>query len=157
MFKLKNIICILYNSKYMLLPDLPDELLYVVLSMDRKPTSLRSIRCRMAVLRHGAYSQRLLLRISTTRIQLWYKIFSRFHKQRHLIEKSVAWMFSLKPSSLFSGVSGHRPFSRCVERMPYMCAYYAPVVPNGRCRGCTRFRDTHPFSEWVVCQCLGMG
>ena len=141
----------------MQLSDLPNELLCEIFAMDHKQTSLRSIKYRMVILCPGISGQRLLINISAARIQLWYKILSRFHKQKHLILKSVAWMFSMKPTTLFSGASGHRPFSRCAERTPYMCAYYAPVVPNGRCRGCTRFRESHPFSEWVVSKCLWMG
>ena len=136
---------------------MPEELLMKVLAMDHKPTSLRSIKYKIVILRLGLNGQRHMFWVCVTRIQLWYKLFSRFHKQRHLIERNVSWMFSITPSTLFSNASGRRPFSRYAEKMPFMCSYYAPVVPNGRCRGCTRFRDTHPFSEWVVCKCLGMG
>ena len=157
MFKLKNIIRHLYYSPKMTLSSLPDELLHHIFAMDGKRTSLRSIKCRMVV--HGLRSagQRLLFRVAATRLQLWYRLFSRFQKQRHLIEKSVAWMFSMRLAALPSMTNGHRPFSKGVERMPYACAFYAPVVQGGMCRGCTRFRDSHPFSEWVVSKALGMG
>ena len=117
----------------MLFQNLPDDML-IIISNNLSPLKrqmLLSYDCKLSanLSRSNYYKV-----FAANQTKLWFKIMLRYKIMNQYISHEL--------DKIFKSYDMYHPVQTCV--------YYAPHIPNGMCRICSKYKSDHRFSERFI-------